>query len=251
MSNLDRRSFNRTMLGSLLTFSLLETLHACDAFGAAVKPVAVKWLNEVNQLGFDLKDQKLKQTEWQTQVEELFGKVDLPELLTLIDFDELTRNIRLVDNGARSLRFGFQQVEGVPDNLSFGRQIFALKKDRSVVPHGHNNMATAFLILKGNFHGQHWDRLETEAEHYLIKPTIDERFGPGQHSSISDIKDNVHWFKALDEPAFIFNIHVMDISPDTGAPTGRLYLDPHGEKLEGGVIRAKKLNHEQAHKLYG
>jgi len=30
----------------------------------------------------------------------------------------------------------------------------------------------------------------------------------------SDYKDNVHWFQALEGPAFIFNIHVMGIDSD-------------------------------------
>jgi len=40
----------------------------------------------------------------------------------------------------------FPKIEGIPEKFAFGQQIFALKKDRAVVPHGHNNMATAFLI---------------------------------------------------------------------------------------------------------
>jgi hypothetical protein len=61
----------------------------------------------------------------------------------------------------------------------------------------------------------------------------------------------VHWFLALDEPAFIFNIHVMGINPDNTEPTGRIYLDPNGEKLKGGLIRAKRIESDDAHKLYG
>jgi hypothetical protein len=37
-------------------------------------------------------------------------------------------------------------------------------------------MATAFLILKGEFHGRHYDRVADEDEHMLIKPTIDRKF---------------------------------------------------------------------------
>ena len=75
--------------------------------------------------------------------------------MKLIDFDRLTANVNFAERGERSLRFSFPKVEGVPTELSFGKQIFALKKGRSVVPHGHNNMATAFLILKGDLRGRH------------------------------------------------------------------------------------------------
>jgi hypothetical protein len=135
--------------------------------------------------------------------------------------------------------------------LVFGKQIFALKKDRSVVPHGHNNMATAFLILKGDLQGRHYDRLEDHEDHYVIKPTIDRKFGPGGCSTVSDYKDNIHWFQALTEPAYIFNIHVLNVNPDNREPTGRLYLNPHGEKLKGGLIRAPRIGYKEAHELFG
>src|SRR5262245_22142815 len=38
-----RRSFNQKMLGSLLTYGLIETLYSHDLFAAAVKPVIHKW----------------------------------------------------------------------------------------------------------------------------------------------------------------------------------------------------------------
>ncbi len=251
MSLLSRREFSQQALGSLLTFSLLDTLFQRDAFADSVKPLTVKWLADVNQLGTELKDEKLKQLEWQKKIKELFSKIDLPELLKLVDFDKLTKNINMPEHGARSLSFKFQEIDGVPTKLVFGKQIFALKKDRSVIPHGHNNMATAFLILKGDFQGRHYDRLEDLPEHMIIRPTIDEKFGPGGCSTVSDFKDNVHWFKSLSESAFIFNIHVNGINPKAAEATGRVYLDPNGEKLSDGRIKARLIGYDESNKLYG
>ena len=91
----------------------------------------------------------------------------------------------------------------------------------------------------------------SEDSHIHIKPTIDRTFKVGEASSISDDKDNVHWFQALTDTAFIFNIHVLGVRPSKGDSTGRVYLDPNGEKLSDGVIRAKRLDHTEAHRLYG
>ena len=89
-------------------------------------------------------------------------------------------------------------------------------------------MATAFLILKGTFRGRHFDRLEDDGQHMIIRPTIDRGFAVGEHSTVSDYKDNIHWFTATSEPAFIFNIHVKaSIRPgrtpaaSTSIPTAR------------------------------
>ena len=251
MTALTRRELHARALGSLVTFSLLETLCTLDLFGSEVKPITVQWLKQVHQLGLDVQGQNLEQTDWQRQIEELFSKVELDELLRFVDFEKLTARLQLVDNGARSLQFRFQEAEGVPQKVSFGKQIFALKKDRSVVPHGHNNMTTAFLILKGEFHGRHFDRLEDQPEHLIIKPTIDRKFKAGDCSSISDDKDNIHWFQATSETAFIFNIHVLDVRPGSREASGRVYLDPQGEKLAGGKIRAPRLDHFEVHKRYG
>jgi hypothetical protein len=248
---MNRRELAKASMGSLLTFSLLETLFQCDAFADKVKPVTVAWLNDVNDLGTSLKGEKITQAQWQTKVEQLLAKVSLPELLELIDFEQLTKNLKLVDNGVRSLRFSFREIEGVPTKLSYGKQIFAFKKDRSVVPHGHNNMTTAFLVLKGDFQGRHYDRLEDEDDHLIIRPTIDREFHPGEFSSITDFKDNIHWFQSKSEPAFVFNIHAMNVNPGSTKRTGRVYVDPNGEKIQGGKIRARRINHTEAHKLYG
>lgn len=251
MSTLNRRAFTRDALGTLLTFSLFDLVASRDAFGAEVKPITLKWLSDLDQLGHDVKDQRLKQLEWQKKIEELYAKVDLADLLQFIDFDKLTAAVDYPDHGARSLRPQFPEIAGVPTKLVFGRQVFAMKAGRSVVPHGHNNMATAFLILKGSFQGRHYDRLQDEPDHYIIRPTIDRKFGAGEFSTVSDYKDNVHWFTAQDAPGFIFNIHVMDVNPGSGQSTGRVYMDPLGEKLADGTIRARKIKYEEVNRLYG
>ncbi len=246
-----RRTFNKRAIQSLLTFSLLDTLCLNDVFAAKVKPITAKWVAELNALGREVKDEKIKQVQGQKKVQELFAKVDLPELLKLVDFEDLTKKIKYRESGALSLRCKFPEIEGIPTKLVFGKQIFALKKDCSVVPHGHNNMATAFLILKGDLHGRHYDRLADEPKHFIIKPTIDRKFGPGKFSTVSDFKDNIHWFKAITEPAFIFNIHIVGLNPGSKKRTGRVYLDPNGERLEGGLIRAPRINYKEAKERYG
>jgi hypothetical protein len=246
-----RRAFTQQSLGSLLTFSLLETLARYDLFADEVKPVTARWLADINQLGLDLKGEKIQQLDWQKKVEQLLGQVELSELLAMIDFQRLAGSAQFAERGERSIRFSFPKVEGVPVELCFGKQIFALKKGCSVVPHGHNNMATAFIILKGDLRGRHYDRIKDEEGHMIIKPTIDRKFSPAEFSTVSDYKDNVHWFTALEEPAFIFNLHLMDVKPNTTQQTGRVYVDPEGEKLAGGLTRARLISYQEAHDLYG
>jgi hypothetical protein len=250
MTNPTRRMFNQTTLGSLLTFSLLESLFVSDAFSDEIKPVAAKWLADLNSLGLDVKSRKLTQIEWQEQVESLMDKANLADLMKFVDFEKLTKNLPLSDRGERAVSKKFPEVEGLPTKLVFGHQIFALKKDRSVAPHGHNNMATAFLMLKGDCHGRHYDRVEDGEDYMIIKPTIDDQFSVGQYSTVSDHKDNIHWFQATSETAFIFNIHVLNVNAEI-TKGGRVYVDPFGEKLAHGLVKAKTLSKKQAYDRFG
>ena len=251
MSNLTRRQFGASMAGSVLTFGLLDMLWSQNLFAESVKPIMAQWFKDLNSIGNDLHGQKLKDVEFQAKMEELYRKVDLAELVSFVDLSGIKQRMDLPDNGALSANFDLSKVDGLPKELSFGRQIFCMKKDRAIVPHGHSNMCTGFIVLQGNFHGKHYDKLETADDHYIIKPTIDSQFQPGGVTTISDHKDNVHWFKCTSETGYIFNAHFVDYDPTIKIPTGRLYLDPEGEKLADGLIKAPKMTSEQCHAKFG
>ncbi len=246
-----RRSFNQTMLHSLLAYGLIESVAASDLFAAAVQPVVSKWLHELAELSQDLKNHKLKDVEFQAKLEALYKRVNLDELIGFIDLDHLAEKVKYPTRGAASVGLDLSKVEGLPARLTFGKQIFACKKGRSIVPHGHDNMATGFIVLRGNWIGRHYDRVEDNSDHYLIKPTIEKSFKLGECSTISDHKDNVHWFKADSETAFIFNIHVMGYNLENKKNAARVYVDPEGARTADGLIIAKKISSAECHKKYG
>lgn len=246
-----RRAFTRQALQSLTAVALLEGLAARSLFGADVRPVVDDWLKELNTISRDVHDHKVKDVEFTRSLESLYSRVDLEALLKTLDFERMAAGVTYPAMGAKSLPVDLKSVSGLPTSLVFGRQIFAMKKGRSVVPHGHDNMATGFLVLRGNLHGRHYDRVEDNKDHYVIRPTIDRSFAPGEFSTVSDHKDNVHWFTAESETAFIFNIHVNETDPGNTRPPGRVYVDPVGEKLAGGLIKAPKVSYGQVNRMYG
>lgn len=251
MSELSRRRFTREALQSLTALALIEGLAARRLFGADVSPIIDGWLKELDAIGRDLKDHKVKDVEYQKSLEGLYRRVDFPALLKTLDFERISRDVEYPEKGAKSLPADFKNVSGLPTSLVFGRQIFAMKKGRSIIPHGHDNMATGFIVLKGNFRGRHWDRVEDHKDHYIVRPTIDGTFKPGECTTISDHKDNVHWFTAQDDVGFIFNIHVVGYNPENPKSGGRVYVDPLGQKLSGGLVKAPKISYGQANRMYG
>ena len=245
-----RRDFHAKLIGSAITFGLIETLWTRDLFAAPVKPTIAMWFSELAEMTKDLKGQKLTDLQFQAKMEELYKRVDLAELCSLVKLDEIEKK-KLPDSGASNTGFDLSKVDGLPANVGFGKQIFGCKKGRSIVPHGHANMCTGFIVLKGTWRGRHYDRLETNADHYIIKPTIDRTFAPGELSTISDHKDNVHWFRAESDIGYIFNVHVIGYDKAIKDAGGRLYLDPAGEKLAGGLVKAPKMTSADCHRKYG
>ncbi len=251
MSDMTRRMFARESLSALTAVALIEALAARRLFGRDVSPIVDGWFRELDLISREVHDHKVKDVEFQKKLEDLYARVDLPALLKTLDFDRIAAGVNYPTHGAKSLPVDFKNVSGLPTNLVFGRQIFAMKRGRSVVPHGHDNMSTGFLVLNGTLRGRHFDRLEDNKDHYIVRPTIDRSFKPGECSSISDHKDNVHWFTAESEHAFIFNIHVIGTDPGHVKKPGRVYVDPLGEKLAGGLYKAPKITYGRANELYG
>ena len=241
----------REFAGAIMAFSLVEMVWTRGLFADSIKPVVGAWFKDLNALGDDLRGKKLKDTEFQAKMEELYKKVDFAELLKFVELDKIVERVKLPANGAFSTGFDLGKVEGMSSRVNFGKQIFCMGKNRAVVPHGHENMCTGFIVLKGSFRGRHYDKLETLDEHFIIKPTIDRDFKPGEVSTVSDHKDNVHWFTCTADAGYIFNMHFNGYDPTFKSSGGRLYLDPLGEKLADGLIKAKKMNSGECHKKFG
>jgi hypothetical protein len=246
-----RREFTRNALQSLTAIALIEGLAGHRLFGKDVAPVVDGWFKELAAISKDVADHKVKDVEFQKSLERLYSQADLPALLKSLDFDKIAAGVNYPALGAKSLPADFSNVSGLPTNLVFGRQIFAMRKGRSIIPHGHDNMATGFIVLNGTCHGRHWDRVEDAKDHYLIRPTIDRTFKPGEFSTVSDHKDNVHWFTAETDHAFVFNIHVNNTDVGNPKNPGRVYMDPLGEKVSGGLIKAPKITYGKANQMYG
>ena len=247
--NTSRRQFNKKLLSSLVSFSLMEMLVVGDLLGKKVKPITDHWAIKMNEMCLDLRQNTLSPSQWQTQIENLLDQIELEELLRFIDFDRLTQNFSFPDLGVNTKVVRFPSLSGLPQNLAFYRKIFGLKKDRAIIPHGHKNMTSAHLVLKGEFSLKHYNKIEDEPEHMIIQPSIDKIIKVGDSSSISDEKNNVHWFRTLSETAFTFDMIVLDLN-------GKSYeidnIDPHsGEDVGENMLRVRKMEVGEALKKYG
>lgn len=249
MQAFSRRKFGKQLLGTVLSYALLDTLFLTDTFGKNIKPIAVHWAKELHEICQDLKLSKITQSLWQERAEALFSRIELEELLQFIEFEKLIRGFQYPDLGVGTKMVQFPKLEGLPPNTVYVKKIFGLKKDRAIIPHGHSNMCSAHLVLKGEFALKHYDKVKEETDHLIVKPTIDKLAKAGSCSSISDEKDNIHWFIANTDTAFTFDVIMLDLNDK--------HYDIHnidikeGEQVSGNMIRAPKLDVKTALKKYG
>lgn len=250
MGAISRRDFGKSMLASVFTTALIETLSKADLLAAPIKPLVNKWLLDLEDMCHSLKENQIKQIEWQKQIETLLSTVDAKDVLRAINFNKLVKQIKYPKLGEVILSVDYIKMPGISNDVTYIKQLFAVKRDRGIVPHGHHNMATMHMILSGEMQSWHYDRVRDEGDFIFIKPTDDRVGGPGYVSTISDDKDNVHRFKGISDVAFAFNVIVAELDADK-APPSRDLLDPNGEKVDGELIRARRVEPKEAYELYG
>ncbi len=248
---LSRRTFAQNMLGSLLTFLLVKGLDQVGALANPLKPIVRKWIIDMEHVSLQLRRREVKEVEWQSQIESLMSRVDLKDLLSAIDFDQLARAAVFPEDHESAADVEFSNSKGLPDELSFSPYFYSMKKGSAIVPHGHSNMTSMHMIIKGQAHCWQFERLADEGQFLTIKPTKDKLLETGAVTTMSEQKDNVHWFKAITEPVFMFNIGVFRLNPQE-AVNGRDCIDPlGGEKLKDGLIRARRIELKDAYRIYG
>lgn len=246
---MNRRELLKSLAGSVASYALFRTLFTRDVFADAIKPVTSFWLKSLHEMSMDLQAGKITPGQWQVKIDELFDRVEVGELIAMIDFDRLIQGFEYPDLGVNTKWVKFPELEGLPEQLAFYSKIFGMRRDRAIIPHGHHNMVSCHYVLQGELWLRHYDKLEEDGTHMVIEPTIDQRAPVGSHSSISDEKNNIHWLRATTETAFTYDVLIVDLN---GQKWDVDNIDPHSaEKLAGGRLRARKLGLDEALAKYG
>ena len=82
-----RRDLIKSLLGTVASYSLLETLFTRDALAGSVRPAVGAWVRELDTMSCDLKGQRITPVQWQAKIGELFGRIEPAEMLAAIDFE--------------------------------------------------------------------------------------------------------------------------------------------------------------------
>lgn len=230
-SHLTRRD-----ISGLLFAALAVTLWQRKAVASALQGALNGWVREMDAMARGIAAGAVSTPSSQQTLDSLLRAVDLDDLTAAIDLERLIQGIRLPERGETDV------VSNLAPGLRFKTEITALNRDRSIPPHAHNNQMTAHLVLRGELRARHFDREDQEDKEKILTPTVDRSIRRGDFSTMSDDKDNVHWFTAQGGPAFLFNVVVSNLMTRPGFGVGRQKLDLRGGEMPDGRIRAKGID---------
>ncbi|MFN2545947.1 MAG: hypothetical protein ABR567_00790 [Myxococcales bacterium] len=227
----------------ILSMATLWLARVASAVEALRLPVRLKRLDELSRA---LSRHEIAQVDWQDGVESLARGIDLVELCKAADFERVAARLPLLTKGTNA-----EAIQLLPGQR-FTPKIFAIGRGRAIIPHGHVNMVSHHLVLQGALHGRHWERLGDSDEALILRPTIDRTFKPGDSSSISDQRDNVHWFVATSERAYTLDCIVDNLDPSRGYRFHIDFIDPDRARAQpDGTVRAPRLGLDEALRRYG
>ena len=217
------------------------------------------WLDRLYENAQQLGDKKISGLRWQEAMEVLYGEVPIPELKHRLDFASLQKQILDSigpERGELFRRIDLQgDVEEGADDQENHRSLIIkvahIKKGRSIPPHGHSNMASAFLCISGEFAVRQYDKIEDSEDNMVLRQTVDDSAaGVGTWSSISDYRNNVHWLTANTDDCYLFTSKLIGL--ETGRPLhGRINVDvKRAESLGSDTIRAPKISFKEAAERY-
>jgi len=251
MGLLDRRQF----VHSFAAVAALATIAQSGAL-AAMPASLDRWGQGVADLNRDLAAGRIALIEWQDKIAALHAGVELSELKRYLDFDRLTAAMtfpsKLAETADPTLPKRIN-VDGI--ERAWFIRFFGMRKGGAVIPHVHNNMVSAHLVIDGQFHARTYDRRadmpDAKGDAVLLRPARDEVLKAGGAVTMSDDRDNSHWLIAEVDRSFTFDVGVVDVSKTRayGLAANKynmIFVDPTPEQDGYGLIRAPVLSFEQA-----
>jgi hypothetical protein len=242
---------SRRMLLQLGPAALLWFLHARRALAEPGRSAALEGLVAMGELALALRRGELEPVAWQDEMARQVATIDVAEVISAIDLDRLSAGLEpLPEDRPRVKPVELDALASLLRDAGARLKLFALARSSAIVPHGHHGLVSMHWVLRGTLHGRSFDRLERTPTHVVMRPTIDRVLRPGAATSVSEHRDNIHWFVAVDGPAFALDVLVPGLGP-TG-PRGRFYVDVRAAEPAGDDrLRAPIVSGREAHRRYG
>jgi len=253
VSETSRRAWIQQATG-LAVWGALAALGGAGEALAQGDPRRRAWWRAFARLCVNARAGSVAPTAWQADVEAVFREVSAPWLMASLPTARFEAGARAGPRrGPRVAELAAPTGLAAREGAAFRRRLFALGAGRAVAPHGHTSLASAFVLLRGSVRVTHFDRRPGGAGASIVTPTIDREFAPGDGSTVSDERDNVHWLRAGEAPALLLNVSV-EVPPSGrfgAARTGRVYLDLTGGTFGDGRALVRHISYAEATARFG
>ena len=229
--------------------AVLYTLWRSDAIAGGAPNNLDLWARSLADLNREIAAGRIDLMQWQDGMAALEAGVDLAALRGYLDFERLTAALAFPDKLAQTAEARLPariNVAGIERHWFI--RFFGMKRGGVIIPHVHNNMVSAHLVLEGQFHARTFDRAadmpDPAGDAVMLRPKLDDTLGAGRVITMSDERDNCHWLIATADRSFTFDVGVLEISKARQYPLAAdehsmIFVDPTAEQEDGyGLIRA-------------
>jgi hypothetical protein len=253
--NFDRR----TVIGILGGAFPLMAIARSGAMAGGNPSALDRWAQNVADLNAALRDGSVTNLEWQWRIAALNADVDVADLARYLDFDRLTHALQIPTNLAETADPRFPthiDIGGKPRRWFL--RFFGMRRGGAIIPHVHNNMVSAHLVMSGSFRVRTFDRLADEPGDpaaVRLRRRIDEVMGPGGTITMSDDSHNGHWLVSKADRSFTFDTGVIAANPARQYPLksgdyNMIFVDPAVGPASAEIIRAPVITFEEAQAKY-
>lgn len=238
-------------------YAVFEAAQSSAAWARQIKPNVRRWAETLNEVSEAVRAGHIEPTEWQTSIERLHAAVPLEEIIRLVDLDALLTRVRPPKNKLGAVEdVDWSGLTAGRPTVGIAHKVFVYRKGACTPPHAHNHLVSAHLVLKGQIRARTFNRLEELEHSLLLEPTTDRLVGPGETVSMSDERDNVHWFEGVSALSASFDVPVGGITPEKpyrhrAEGFGQLFVDPRVPARADGRIEAPIITFTESVKRFG
>lgn len=208
LPGLSRRETIGAFLPAFATYAFLA-----EAQAQQPRTTAARWVERQNEIASALTAGAMTPLAWQVEVEALARQVDLVELLALANRSRLSAPMRGSSNDPVKRFVRFLGEDGEPRRLAYGAAFFNFEPQNVITPHGHKHMVSVHMVVEGAFRVRNFDRLRDEGDAMVVRPTRDYVARVGEISTMSSMRDNIHWFVPQGGPATTFDVIISGLDP--------------------------------------
>ena len=222
------------------------------AWARPLDPALRRWVLRVGELGQGVRSGTLAPESWQQGMEELYGDLSPDALIRFIDMDRLLQGLRYPEQRLGAIaQVPWPEVDGFPVGFRFGHKLFVYRRGSSTPPHVHNHLVSAHWVLEGEIRARTYDRVSDLDSSIRLRPTRDEVLLPGRIVTMSDARDNGHWFEGVTDRSISFDIPISGISPERqyrhpAEGYNQIFVDPTVGSGPDGMIDAPIIRFEES-----